>query len=193
MIVAVEGMDGVGKTTVAKYIQDKYKLKYVKEPLSDLFNLSKDDLLNISEVVFKCHDERIIAWYLALGDAFALSKYHDDNIIMDRHVLLNYFWNGTDASEEIFNLEQRMFGKPDLTILLYASPQERRKRIEMRNPHDPDLKKDKMWIDGYDKMIDYLKRYDYNYILVDTDDLSMEETLLKIDDIIKKYNLKNNQ
>lgn len=187
MIISIEGMDGVGKTTVAKYIQRKYKFKYIKEPLCELFNLSNKELLNISEKVFKCTDERIIAWYLSLGDIFALSKYRDDNIVMDRHILLNYYWNGSKNSEEIFNLEQNLFGKPDLTILLYATIDERRRRVIKRNPDDPDLKNANMWIDGYDKMINYLKRYNYNYVLVDTSNLSEEETILKIDNIMKDY------
>lgn len=189
MIIAIEGMDGVGKTTTAKYIESKYSFKYVKEPLCELFNLSNDDLLNISEEIFKYLDERVIAWYLALGDVFALSKYKNDNIVMDRHVLLNYFWNGTKNSEEIFNLQQSMFGKPDLTILLYASEDIRRKRIEKRDPNDPDLKKEDMWINGYDKMINYLKKYNYNYVLIDTNNLSLGETFLKIDDIMKKLQM----
>lgn len=189
MILAVEGMDGVGKTTVAKYIHKKYDFEYVKEPLSELFNLDNKELLSISENVFKVDDERVIAWYLALGDLFALSRYKDKNVIMDRHVLLNYFWNGTEESEEIFNLEQKMFGKPDLTILLYASPSVRRKRVESRDPHDPDLEKDNMWIDGYDKMLSYLNKYEYKYILVDTDDLELKEVIVRIDDIIKRLHL----
>lgn len=189
MIIAVEGMDGVGKTTIAKYIQEKYNYKYVKEPLCELFNLKRAELMSISEEVFKGDDERIIAWYLALGDIFALTKYKGDNIVMDRHVLLNYFWNGTENSEEIFNLEQKMFGKPDLTILLYARTDVRRRRVLNRDVNDSDLTKEKMWIDGYDKMLDYLKKYKYNYILVDTNNLELGVTITKVDDIVKKLHL----
>ena len=37
MIVAIEGMDGVGKTTVAKSIEKDLNFTYVKDPLKDLF------------------------------------------------------------------------------------------------------------------------------------------------------------
>ncbi len=189
MIVAIEGMDGVGKTTIAKYIAEKYNYKYIKEPLSEVFNKSQDEVLKLSQEVFKITDERIIAWYLALGDIFALSKYKFDNIVMDRHVLLNYFWNGTDFSEEIFVMQQRMFGKPDFTILLYASNEERKQRIINRDPNDTDLKCPNMWIDGYDKMIKYLEDYDYSYELLDTNNSSIDETKEMVDVIMKKLQL----
>ena len=47
MIIAIEGMDGSGKTTVAKSIEEKLKFKYIKEPLKELFEI--DD---ISSMVF---------------------------------------------------------------------------------------------------------------------------------------------
>lgn len=186
MIIAIEGMDGVGKTTVAKYISDKYHYRYIKEPLTELFGIKNDDVLKLSREVFKLEDERIISWYLALGDVFALSKYKNDSVVLDRHVLLNYFWNGTEESEEIFSLQQKMFGKPDLTILLYASSDVRKRRIINRDPNDPDLLNDNIWNDGYDKMIDYLDKYQYRYELVDTNNLTIDETNNLVDGIMRK-------
>ena len=137
----------------------------------------------------KYNNSLLTSLFLSIGDNFALHYFKNKNVILDRHRLLNYFWNGTEESEEIFNLEQKMFGKPDLTILLYASPSVRRKRVESRDPHDPDLEKDNMWIDGYDKMLSYLNKYEYKYILVDTDDLELKEVIVRIDDIIKRLHL----
>lgn len=177
MIVAIEGMDGVGKTTVAKYIESKLGFKYIKEPLKELFGL--DDVMNISNKVFRENDERIIAWYLALGDAYIMSKYKNEDIVIDRHILHNYFWNGTTNSEDIFKLQMNMFGIPDLTILLYADTETRKKRIISRNPEDPDLVNSNMWIDGYDKMINFLDEYKYAYEVLDTNDMSIDEVNLK--------------
>lgn len=187
MIVAIEGMDGVGKTTVAKSIEKDFNFLYVKDPLKDLFEIDNDHLAKISDKIFNSSNDRLIAWYLGLGDAFALSNYKNQNVIMDRHILLNYFWNGNNNTEQVFKTQIEMFGKPDLTILLVASPEVRMKRIADRNPNDPDLNKPTMKEYGYDKMIRFLENYNYNYEIINTDNLSIEETLNRCKTIIEKY------
>ena len=87
MIVAIEGMDGVGKTTVAKSIQKDLGFTYVKDPLKELFEIEDNHLLRISEKVFTSASDQLIAWYLGLGDIYALEKYKDKNVVMDRHIL----------------------------------------------------------------------------------------------------------
>ena len=188
MLVAIEGMDGVGKTTIAKSLEKDLEFTYVKEPLKDLFEVDSEHILSISNKIFNTSNDRLIAWYLALGDIFALSNFKNQNVILDRHILLNYFWNGNNDTEQIFKTQIEMFGKPDLTILLTASVETRRKRILDRNPSDPDLSKSTMWEYGYDKMINFLEKYNYNYAIVDTDNLSIEETLEKCKMLIKQYN-----
>ena len=183
MIIAIEGMDGVGKTTVARSIEKYFNFKYVKDPLKELLEIDSEHLSRISDKIFAMDDDCIRAWYLALGDAFALQQYKDKNVVMDRHVLLNYFWNGNEKSEEIFNAQIKLFGKPDLTILLYASPKERMKRIAKRNPADPDLHKEKMKEEGYGKLLGFLKRYGYNYIVIDTEGKTIDEVV----SICEKY------
>ena len=95
---------------------------------------------------------------------------------MDRHILLNYFFNGDEVTEDIFKVQVQIFGKPDLTIVLRASTETRIKRIIERDPNDPDLLDKRKWEYGYDKIIEFLERYNYNYAIVDTDNLSKEET-----------------
>lgn len=186
MIIAIEGMDGVGKTTVAKSIEKEFNFKYVKEPLKELFEIDDRHIEKISKKIFD-KDSKLISWYLALGDIYALEEYKNDNIVLDRHTLLNYYWNGNEKSEEIFNTQIKLFGKPDLTIVLYASPKVRIKRISNRNPNDPDLNNKNMMKNGYDKLLEFVKKYEYNYTVIDTDDLSINEVIKECGNIIMKF------
>lgn len=187
MIIAIEGMDGVGKTTVAKNIEKDFNFKYIKDPLKELLDINEKHLKNLSEKIFKFSDSRIKAWYLALGDIYALSSYKNKNIVMDRHILLNYFWNGNIFSEKIFETQIDLFGKPDLTIILYATPNTRMKRIENRDANDPDLFKKEIKEDGYDKLVGFLEKYQYNYIWINTEELAIKEVIEKCENTINQY------
>ena len=184
MIVAIEGMDGVGKTTVAKKIERDLNLKYVKNPIKELLEMDEEKFKKIAYKIFKSDNHKIKTWYGALGDIYVLEKYRNEDIILDRHILLNYFFNGDEVTESIFKVQVNTFGKPDLTIVLIASVETRMKRIFERNPNDADLLEDRAREYGYDKMIDFLERYNYNYVIVDTENLSSEETLEKCKEII---------
>lgn len=184
MIISIEGMDGVGKTTVAKSIERDFKFKYVKNEIKDLLEMDDEKFLRISEKIFNNCDYKIKTWYAALGDIYTLEKYRNENIIMDRHILLNYFFNGDKVTEDIFKVQVQTFGKPDLTIVLRASAETRIKRIIERDPNDPDLLDKRKWVYGYDKIIDFLERYNYNYAIINTENLSKEETLEKCKEII---------
>lgn len=184
MKIAIEGMDGVGKTTIAKNIAKDFNYKYIKDSLKELLEIEEEHLKKVSDKIFNYEDARIKAWYLALGDIYALKKYENKNIIMDRHILLNYFWNGNKESEDIFKTQIKLFGRPDLTILLYASPEVRMKRILNRNPNDPDLEKQNMKEYGYDKLTNFLKKYNYPYVLVNTEEKLIEEVIEECKNII---------
>ena len=184
MIVSIEGMDGVGKTTVAKKIERDLKLKYVKNPVKELLEMDEEHFLKIARKIFKSDNHKIKTWYGALGDIYVLEKYRNEDIILDRHILLNYFFNGDEITENIFKVQVDTFGKPDLTIVLVASVEARMKRIYQRNPNDEDLLEDRKKEYGYDKMIDFLERYNYNYAVVDTENLTPEETLEKCKKLI---------
>ena len=77
------------------FLEKDLNFTYVKDPLKDLFELEKKHLEKISEKIFNQPDDRLISWYLGLGDCYALSSNKNKNIVMDRHILLNYFWRFT--------------------------------------------------------------------------------------------------
>lgn len=58
--------------------------------------------MNILDKIFSIYNDKLIFWYLALGYAYSLSNCGKKNIIINRHVLLNYFWKGKEEIEAIF-------------------------------------------------------------------------------------------
>ncbi len=175
MIVAIEGMDGVGKTTVAKIVAEKLHFKYIKEPLKEIFEIDDEHINRISNKIFNNCSSKLISLYLSLGDNYLLEKYRNDNIIIDRHVLLNYYWNGCKDTEQLFELEKNMFGIPDLIIILEASINTRKQRLLNRNVNDVDLNDNTKMSYGYDKLIEFVKKYNYNYVVINTDNIDINE------------------
>lgn len=110
MLLLKEWME-LGKTTVAKSIEKDFGFKYVKDPLKELLEINEEHLRKISDKIFEGDDDRLKAWYLLLGDIYALKQYRNENIVMDRHILLNYFWNGNEESEEIFATRSKIIWK----------------------------------------------------------------------------------
>jgi len=173
MIIAIEGHDGVGKTTLAKALVARLGFVYIKHPIKDILSVDDDRCLEIIKNVIKSDSPKLIAWFLAFNDMCALNA--DENAILDRHSLLNYYWNGGTATEAIFELSQKLFGKPDLTLLLTASNEVRIDRIKKRDSKDADLKNTAILKADNDKLIDYLEKYKFNYTIIDTDSLTAEE------------------
>ena len=80
MEIIIEGMDGVGKTTVAKKLCERHNFKYVNRPLPHLFGVgelrTKDDIdfQNRLNQIFK-EDNKIQAWIYISSKLWICSKY----------------------------------------------------------------------------------------------------------------------
>ena len=192
MEIIIEGMDGVGKTTVAKKLCDKYNFKYVDRPLQHLFNIgelgSKEDIEFQSKLnkIFE-EDSKIQAWITGLGNIYNSIKYKNENVIIDRGVISNYFWNGNDENELIFKSINDLVGFPDVTIILYASLETRLNRIKARDINDKDLKDSDVYRpDGYKKMATFIKKYNIPYVFVNTENKTPDDVVKEIEEISRK-------
>ena len=181
MHIAIEGMDGVGKTTAARNLANILNCKLVEKPLHYLVDENEEDFTNyirIRDYINAQVDNDILrAWFYGLGNIFIYHRFKDKNIITDRHFGSNYFWCGSEKTEKIFNLMVELVGKPDFTFLIYTTVEEAEKRIRKRNPDDPDLRKAKLYPLAREKMESFFKAQNIEYLSIDTTELNEEEVV----------------
>ncbi|MDY4544991.1 MAG: AAA family ATPase [Bacilli bacterium] len=198
MKIVIEGMDGVGKTTVAKRIAQKISFKYVDGLMNSYFidkGYTKEELKTLKKVVedfYKIDDSIIRTWVMGMANIFNIQYYKDENLIIDRHCLTTYFWNADEKSKNIYKVMQELVGKPDLIIILEASCETRIKRLYNRNINDDDLNDKNKLIYGYDKFLEAAEFLDVNYIVINTDNKEQEEVYKEIEKFILNY-LKENK
>lgn len=194
MHIAIEGMDGVGKTSVAKSVAEKLGYQFVEKPLHMLLD-EKGRIRNYIKVSSYINSQENIdlkAWFYGLGNIFLVSEFKDKDIITDRHLVSNYFWNSTENNDELFKYLIKITGKPDLTILIYATPEVRRNRILKRNAGDPDAQEVNRYTSAYDKMEKFLKSNNMNYVIIDSSKLNLEKVVEVVILKVHELNMKNN-
>lgn len=182
MRIAIEGMDGAGKTTVAKALSQILGYSYVDKPFKFLFKnfgLTESQIKDIEWKLYETEDEALISLFYGMGLLYGTRCIDEKNIIYDRHFASNYYWHGNDETEKLHQQFLELSGIPDLTILLKATTATRMRRIALRDKLDRDLSNCSMYEDGYDKMEQYLKNNNFNYVVIDTEYLNCNEVIEK--------------
>lgn len=195
MKIAIEGMDGVGKSTVAKAIAKNLEFTYIEKPLTCFFDEADDksypEFAKVVNRIYDTDDPVIKAWFFGLGNLYSFRNFKDRDLVIDRHFASNYFWNGNNESDIIFKTMIDLIGVPDMTILLYASPETRLKRLNDRNPNDYDLTDKEKHVLGYDKMVGFLNKFNIPFTLVDTENKNIEQVINEVYLIIEKLKREN--
>ena len=195
MIIAVEGMDGVGKTEICKYISNQYDFVFIEKPLQFFYNDGADnkyaDLMTVVNRIYDIDDNYIKSWYFSLGNIYAARMFHDKNVVIDRHLVSNYYWNADNETDSIFKTLIEVSGVPDLTILLYATPSTRMERLRKRNPDDIDLKDPDKMDDGLNKMVYFVEKFSLPYVIINTEGKDLGEVKQLVDIEIKSLIEKN--
>jgi len=190
MKIVIEGMDGVGKSTVAKELAHLLNAKYADGLMISFFQeegLTENDTVIIKKAIDICSDKEnsiIRTWVYGFANLFNMLHY-ETNVVIDRHCLTTYFYNADDNSREIYKYMQKFMGKPDFVFILRASEKTRRRRIRNRDVNDPDLLSEKKMQYGYDKMEEAAQYLELNYRIVDTDDKDMLTVVEEIINIIR--------
>ena len=177
--IAIEGMDGVGKTTTCKLLAERLGYKFIEKNLRFLFdeNDSFDNYFRIRDKVNANPDRLFTSWFYGLGNIYLYTMFKDENIITDRHFLSNYAWSGTDDNTEVYDLLVKKLGFPDLTVILYADETAIFNRLRSRDENDSDLDKVKKAKEKYEKMVFFCEKYKMPYMVVDTSNLTPDQTV----------------
>ena len=177
--IAIEGMDGVGKTTTCKLLAQRLGYKFIEKNLRFLFdeNDEFDNYFKIRDKVNANPDRLFTSWFYGLGNIYLYTMFKDENIITDRHFLSNYAWSGTDDNTEVYDLLVKKLGFPDLTVILYADETAIFNRLRSRDENDSDLDKVKKAKEKYEKMVFFCEKYKMPYMVVDTSNLTPDQTV----------------
>lgn len=177
--IAIEGMDGVGKTTASKLLAKRLGYKFIDKNLRELFDDgdSYDNYIRIRDKVNASPDRLFTAWFYALGNIYLHTAHEKENIVTDRYFLSNYAWSGTENNDEVYDLLVKKLGFPDLTVILYADEHAILSRLRHRNELDSDIKKVILAKEKYEKMIYFCEKYKMPYMVIDTSNLSPEEVV----------------
>ncbi len=195
MVVAIEGMDGAGKTTVCDYVSKNYNFEMIDKPTKYLFadedgKIDEQKFRKALEAIYVSPKE-VRTVFFALGNMIATRQKDDINLILDRHIVSNYYWNSDQNLESIYSYLIEVCGKPDLTILLHATPSTRKKRLLLRDKNDIDLNDDSVFEDGDEKMIYFLNKFNLPYVYLETEDKNIEEVEEEIDKIFSNVMFRN--
>ena len=177
--IAIEGMDGVGKTTASKLLAERLGYKFIDKNLRELFDDGDfyDNYIRIRDKVNASPDRLFTAWFYALGNIYLHTAHEKENIVTDRYFLSNYAWSGTENNNEVYDLLVKKLGFPDLTVILYAYEHAILSRLRHRDELDDDIKKVTLAKEKYEKMIYFCEKYKMPYMVIDTSNISPEDVV----------------
>ncbi len=188
MHIAIEGLDGVGKTSAAKALEKLTGFTLIEYPIRYLTD-GEAGRKQLDRLIVQVEDntERdFTAMFYGTGNMYLKYLIKGRNIITDRYLASTYFWNCTPNNIEFFDFLVRVANRPNFTVLLFANAEVRKERILGRNPYDPDLKKMIFRDDQYDKLQEFLDRYQMPHCRLDNSHMSIEETAMAIFQAVKE-------
>ena len=185
MFIAIEGMDGVGKTSLSKKIAESYGFQYIDNPMQKVLDITPEKYNSICNLIWSKENEDIKLCFFMTGNL--MTKYYGENIVTDRYALSSFYWDGNDNNLEIFKYFYQKEVIPDLTFILYADIDARINRIAKRDSNDPDLYDAHALNYGYDKMTQFANEVNMPYILINTDNKNENEVFKYVSEIIMTF------
>lgn len=192
MIVGFEGLNGAGKSTMAKKFAEEFNYKYLERPIYNVFGVDREHLGEEYKIATQVEDRiynldknfELKACLTGLGLLYTHKVMNNENIVIDRDLLSNFSYNGTRESLPLFEALIKMGVYPDISFLLYASEEELTRRIIKRNPNDSDLTDPDVINQSYKKIMQFAINYKLPVIVIDTNNKTEEQVF---EEIKKKY------
>ena len=201
MIITVDGLDGAGKSTLAKSLSEELGYEYIDKPIYELFNVKGDDnyLYNeISHIQHLIYDETdsdtLKSYFTGLSLLYIKECMSDKNLIIDRGLLSAVAFNGSEKAKPVFETLVNLGVFFDASIIVVTSKEERIRRMILRNPNDADLKVDKILNLNYDRIFRFIQEHpELPYHIINTDNLNPVQVLNEALDYINYLKDNNDQ
>tara|TARA_B100000809_G_C15013904_1_gene485968 strand:+ start:243 stop:842 length:600 start_codon:yes stop_codon:yes gene_type:complete len=134
MFIVIEGLDGVGKSTITKVLAKEIDAVMLATP-GDKFNSMRSEL----ELIYKDNHQARQLFYMST--VVSISEQVRDLISKGKNVIVDRYWLSTQVyhqwkSEnhhfELLDVEKSVL-RPDITLYLQLPLEQRKKRLLSRN------------------------------------------------------------
>lgn len=171
MHIAIEGMDGAGKTSQAKAVAHALQCEFIAKSFHEMNDPSGkyDNFFTINQYTSSC-----LNGIYGLRKNYYLKKIRHENVVTDRFYISNYWSRSEDYNISFFKEVSYVWGKPDLMILLYAEPEILYNRIYARNADDKDLWKPQLAINAYHLMREFAISMSFEVLVINTSELCFD-------------------
>lgn len=192
MVVAFEGMDGCGKSTVASMFAEKNNFIHETQRMMTILNISREEFDKLVYVVRNSKNKKISPTFYTFR--CMLDNETNKNTVVERTMISTYYFEKNNVEKNFWDFTMKLNVIPDITFILYASPEERFNRIQKRNPFDSDLKSKEALKDGYNDMLDFIKMYSIPYVGINTEKYTAKQVVEICTEITKEFcNIQNNE
>lgn len=185
--ISIEGLDGSGKTTIARYIAQLHNYQYVPRALHRMRDTSTvgNGFIPLKFVMPTVFSK---SRYGVSEDLYNQTK---DKIVTDRYIISCY-WKSIlfdNVKEEELNLQNKtilqLFGIPRYTILLTASYNTLVERLKRRGTYEQDIEEMLQYTEAI-KLIDKVcERLPIPIVRVNTDEKTIMDVANEVSFIIE--------
>ena len=188
MFIAIEGIDGSGKTTIAKALTEKLGAEYSSQKaLSTHMGIEDQCYLEYCNAYRKNVNGDPKSMFMLYGLSCYLSGCKT-NVVCDRHLPTVHFWYGTEETFQIAEMIYAVSARPDMTFVLSVDRKRAKQRIKKKideNVISPqtalrDFEKAELADTFVDKVVPFLKHFSLPYEIIDTNEKSADIVICEI-------------
>lgn len=174
MLIAIEGVDGSGKTTIGKALADRLSFSFVEKSLMNASGLSKAEYIKMREYLKKCTvaSDQLMALFFGMNNILCSSMGRKMDIVADRYIATSFFWYGNEDTMPLYDSLAKMISAPMLTVVLNVPSSVAIERVKQRNfktsdERDKEILKAQRAGEFANKVIPFLERHGYNYVVIE--------------------------
>lgn len=188
MFIAIEGIDGAGKTSIAKLLSSKLNYEYSSQKELSIHMCIPDD-----RYLTYCHNYRNTVnldadSMLMLYSLSCFLSGRKENVVCDRHLATVFFWYGNKTTLFVAETIYKLTKKPDITIILDVTVDTALTRIKKKLANNTinkfeaqrDFKKAKEANKFVKNVIPFLQHFNLPYAIIDANEKSVEEILNEV-------------
>lgn len=168
-IISIEGIDGVGKSTLTKKLAQYLQCDILEKPLATKIGI--EEYTRQKEEMHKIGGKQLIDFYISSYEF--INNY--DRIVTDRYIGSLYSWGVDDSNKEHFFESLKKLPLPTVAIFLIGDPEVIYKRALLRDGNDIDARKANLSFIHLDKYKEIYKKLNVPFIIIDTKNLDQDE------------------